>query len=192
MRKIKLGVLISGGGSNLQSIIDHIETGKLSAEITIVISNVSGAYGLTRAEKHGLKNVVVDHRDYPSRTGFESALLKILQAHEVELVILAGFMRLVGQGLLEAFPLRIMNIHPALLPSFPGTDVWPIQVAHGVKVAGCTVHFVDQGEDTGPIIVQAVVPVLDDDTGETLAARILKQEHRIYPKAIQLYAEDRL
>lgn len=192
MRKIRIGVLISGSGSNLQSIIDHIEAKKLSAEIAVVISNISDVYGLTRAQNHSIPTAVVSHRDYASRHDFDVELVKILKAHEVELVVLAGFMRLISPTLLEAYHHRIMNIHPALLPAFPGTHVWPKEVAYGVKVAGCTVHFVDEGVDSGPIIIQAAVPVLDEDTGETLAARILKLEHQIYPKAIQLYAEGRL
>lgn len=192
MHKVKLGVLISGSGSNLQAIIDRIEGGKLSAEIAVVVSNESDAYGLTRAEKHGLKKAVLNHRDFPSREAFDSRLAEILQEHGVELVVLAGFMRIVTRVLLEAFPNRVMNIHPALLPAFPGTHVWQDEVDYGVKFAGCMVHFVDEGTDTGPIIIQAVVPVLDDDDADTLAARILKQEHRVYSRAIQLYTEGRL
>jgi phosphoribosylglycinamide formyltransferase 1 len=192
MNNVKLGVLISGGGSNLQAIIDHIESGSLSAEIMVVISNEIDAYGLTRAQKHGIPTAVVMHGDYDTRKEFDEKLVEILKAHEVELVVLAGFMRLITSRLLDAFPGRIMNIHPALLPAFPGVHVWADQVEHGVKFSGCTVHFVDGGMDTGPIIIQAVVPVLDNDDAETLAARILKQEHRIYPKAIQLYAQGRL
>jgi phosphoribosylglycinamide formyltransferase-1 len=192
MRIVPLGVLISGGGSNLQAIIDQIEAGRLSAAVRVVISNVPDAGGLKRAERHGLARQVVDHRLFPSRQDFEAELVRILNEHGVELVILAGFMRLVGPSLLSAFPNRIMNIHPALLPSFPGVHVWQNEVDHGVKLAGCTVHFVDQGTDSGPIIIQAAVPVLDDDDADGLAARILAQEHRIFSKAIQLYAEDRL
>ncbi|MFH1092465.1 MAG: phosphoribosylglycinamide formyltransferase [Pseudomonadota bacterium] len=192
MSKLKLGVLVSGGGSNLQSIIDHIETGKLAAEIAVVVSNVPGAGGLTRAAKHGLKQAVIDHRDFTVRKDFDRRLIQVLKEHGVELVVLAGYMRLVSQTLLEAFPGRVMNIHPALLPSFPGTHVWQDEVDYGVKFAGCTVHFVDEGTDTGPIICQAVVPVLDDDTADTLAARILRQEHRLYPMAIELFAQGRL
>jgi len=192
MAKVKLGVLISGSGSNLQAIIDRIEAGALDAEIAVVISNEPGAYGLIRAEKHGLPALVVNHRDFPAREAFDRRLVEVLRSYGVELVILAGFMRLVTRTLLEAFPHRVMNIHPALLPAFPGVHVWGQVVDYGVKFSGCTVHFVDEGADTGPIIIQAVVPVLDDDDAETLAARILKQEHRIYPRAIQLFAEGRL
>lgn len=192
MKPVKLGVLISGGGSNLQSIIDGMESGALSAEIKLVISNEPDAFGLTRAERHGLKGAVLDHREFKGREDYEKRLVEELKAHDVELVILAGFMRLVSSTLLKAYPHRIMNIHPALLPSFPGVHVWQHQLDYGVKIAGCTVHFVDEGMDTGPIIMQAAVPVLEDDDADSLAARILKQEHRIYPRAIQLYAEGRL
>lgn len=192
MNQVKLGVLISGGGSNLQSIIDHIEDGTLSARINVVVSNEPDVYGLQRAQKHGLAHLVVNHRDFSSRDAFENRLIQVMEEHQVELVVLAGFMRLVTGTFLKAFPNRVMNIHPALLPSFPGTHVWQDQIDYGIKLAGCTVHFADEGTDTGPIIIQAAVPILDDDTADTLSARILKQEHRIYPKAIQLYAENRL
>jgi phosphoribosylglycinamide formyltransferase-1 len=162
------------------------------ARIKVVVSNEPGVFGLERAEKHGLPHLVVNHRDFDSREAFEKRLIEVLNEHRVELVILAGFMRVLTGHFLRAFPDRVMNIHPALLPSFPGVHVWQHQIDYGVKFAGCTVHFVDEGTDTGPIIIQAVVPVLDDDTADTLSARILKQEHRIFPKAIQLYAQNRL
>lgn len=189
---VKLGVLVSGSGSNLQAIIDNIEAGRLDAQIKIVISNVPGVFALERARKHGLPAMVISHKDYKSREDFDQKLVEVLKEYEVELVILAGFMRLVTPVLLRAFPMRVMNIHPALLPAFPGTHVWQTEIDYGVKFAGCTVHFVDEGTDTGPIIIQAVVPVYDDDTAETLNARILKQEHKIYSRAIQLFAEGRL
>lgn len=189
---VKLGVLVSGSGSNLQAIIDNIEAGRLDAQIRIVISNVPGVFALERARKHGLPAMVISHKDYKSREDFDQKLVEVLKAKDVELVILAGFMRLVTPVLLRAFPMRVMNIHPALLPAFPGTHVWQTEIDYGVKFAGCTVHFVDEGTDTGPIIIQAVVPVYDDDTAETLNARILKQEHKIYSRAIQLFAEGRL
>ncbi len=192
MNRVKLGILISGSGSNLQSIIDNIEAGTLSAEIKIVISNVGDAYGLTRAKKHGLKTEVIRHENFTSREAFDARLVEVLKENDVELVVLAGFMRVITSTFLQAFPNRIMNIHPALLPSFPGVHVWQKAIDYGVKFSGCTVHFVDQGTDTGPIIIQSVVPVLDDDDADTLAARILRQEHKIYPRAIQLYAEGRL
>jgi len=189
---VKLGVLVSGSGSNLQAIIDNIEAGRLDAQIKIVISNVPGVFALERARKHGLPAMVISHKDYKSREDFDQKLVEVLKEYEVELVILAGFMRVVTPVLLRAFLMRVMNIHPALLPAFPGTHVWQAEIDYGVKFAGCTVHFVDEGTDTGPIIIQAVVPVYDDDTAETLNARILKQEHKIYSRAIQLFAEGRL
>jgi len=189
---VNLGVLVSGSGSNLQAIIDHIEAGRLDARIKIVISNVPDVFALERAKKHGLPSLVISHKEFKKREDFDRKLVEVLQAHGVELVILAGFMRVVTPVLLQAFPMRVMNIHPALLPSFPGTHVWQTEVDYGVKFAGCTVHFVDEGADTGPIIIQAVVPVYDDDTAETLNTRILKQEHKIFSQAIQLYAEGRL
>jgi phosphoribosylglycinamide formyltransferase-1 len=189
---VNLGVLVSGSGSNLQAIIDNIEAGRLDARIKIIISNVPEVFALERAEKHGLPSLVISHKGYKKREDFDQKIVVALQAHGVELVVLAGYMRVVTSVLLRAFPMRVMNIHPALLPSFPGTHVWQAEVDYGVKFAGCTVHFVDEGTDTGPIIIQAVVPVYDDDTAETLNARILKQEHKIFSQAIQLYAEGRL
>ena len=188
---VNLGVLVSGSGSNLQAIIDNIEAGRLDAKIKIVISNLPGVYALERAEKHGIPSVVLPHKGL-KREEYDQKLVEALRAYEVELVILAGFMRIITPVLLRAYPMRVMNIHPALLPAFPGTHVWQAEVDSGVKFAGCTVHFVDEGTDTGPIIIQAVVPVYDDDTSDTLNARILKQEHKIFSQAIQLYAEGRL
>jgi len=189
---LKLGVLISGNGSNLQSIIDHIEKGTLRAVIKIVISNNPDAYGITRAKKHGLACVVLKNGDFKNKEDFDSELINTLKKHDVELVTLAGFMRIISPRFLQAFPGRVMNIHPALLPSFPGLHGQKQAVDYGVKVSGCTVHFVDEGVDTGPIIRQCAVPVFDDDTEETLAVRILKEEHKIYPQAIQLFADHKL
>ncbi len=189
---VSLGVLVSGSGSNLQAIIDNIEAGRVSAQIKIIISNVLGVFALERAQKHGIPSLVVSHKEFKKREDYDQKLVEVLKAHGVELVVLAGFMRVVTSVLLRAFPMRVMNIHPALLPSFPGTHVWQAEVDYGVKFAGCTVHFVDEGTDTGPVIIQAVVPVYDDDTADTLNARILKQEHRIFSKAIQLYGEGKL
>jgi len=189
---LKLGVLISGNGSNLQSIIDHIENGTLRAVIKIVISNNPDAYGITRAKKHGLSCVVLKNGDFKNKEDFDAELINTLKKHDVELVTLAGFMRIISPRFLQAFPGRVMNIHPALLPSFPGLHGQKQAVDYGVKVSGCTVHFVDKGVDTGPIIRQCAVPVFDDDTEETLAARILKEEHKIYPQAIQLFADHKL
>jgi len=188
---VKLGVLVSGSGSNLQAIIDNIEAGRVDAKIQVVISNIAGVYALERAQKHGLAAMVLPHKGL-KREGYDQKLVEALKAHEVELVILAGFMRIITSVLLRAFPMRVMNIHPALLPSFPGTRVWQTEVDYGVKFAGCTVHFVDEGTDTGPIIMQAVVPVYDHDTADTLNQRILKQEHKIYSQSIQLYAKGKL
>ncbi len=189
---VNLGILVSGSGSNLQAIIDNIAAGRLDAQIKIVISNIPDVFALERAKRHSIPSLVISHKGYKSREDFDQKIVEALQAHGVELVVLAGYMRIVTSVLLRAFPMRIMNIHPALLPSFPGTHVWQTEVDYGVKFAGCTVHFVDEGTDTGPIIIQAVVPVYDDDTAETLNARILKQEHKVFSQAIQLYAEGRL
>jgi phosphoribosylglycinamide formyltransferase-1 len=188
---VKLGALVSGSGSNLQAIIDNIESGRLDAHIQVVISNIPDVYALERAKKHGIPSMVLPHKGL-QREEFDQKLVEVLWAHDVELVILAGFMRIITPVLLRAFPMRVMNIHPALLPAFPGTHVWQTEVDYGVKFAGCTVHFVDEGTDTGPVIIQAVVPVFDEDTADTLNARILKQEHKVYSQAIQLYAEGRL
>ena len=192
MKKMHLGVLVSGGGTNLQSIIDSINDGRLDATITVVISNVPGVRSLERARQNNIPAVVIDHERFPTREAFDREVVAVLQAHRVELVIMAGFMRILTPVLLRAFPLKIMNIHPALLPSFQGLHVQKKAFDYGVKFSGCTVHFADEGVDTGPIIIQSVVPVYDDDTAEKLQQRILKEEHRIYPQAIQLYAEGRL
>lgn len=191
-KKLRLGVLASGGGTNLQAIIDRCADGSLAAEIVLVLTNVPGAGALARADKAGLATCCLDHRSYPDRESFDRAVVKSLQNAGVELVVLAGFMRIIGATFVAAFPQRIINIHPALLPAFPGLHVQRKALEYGARFAGCTVHFVDGGVDTGPIIVQAVVPVLDDDTEATLSARILVQEHRIYPQAIQLIAEGRV
>ena len=189
---LKLGILISGNGSNLQSIIDHIEKGSLKATIKIVISNNPDAYGITRAKKNGIPVVVLKNGDLKNKEDFDLELIRILKNNSVDLVILAGFMRILTSTFLKAFPQKIMNIHPALLPSFPGIHGQKQALEYGVKLSGCTVHFVDEGVDTGPIIMQKAVLVFDDDTEETLAARILKEEHRIYPQAIQFFAEGKI
>jgi len=191
-KKTSLGILVSGSGSNLQAIIDNIEAGRLDAEIAIVISNVADAYALERCRRHGLPCTVIDHRRFSTREDFDRQLITELNLRGVELVIMAGFMRILSPQFLTAFPMRIMNIHPALLPSFPGLHVQKKAVEYGVRFSGCTVHFADGGVDTGPIIIQAVVPVHDTDDENTLAARILREEHRIYSQAIQWYAEGRL
>jgi phosphoribosylglycinamide formyltransferase-1 len=192
MRQVPLGVLISGGGTNLQAIIDAIEAKRLDAQIRVVISNRESAHGLVRAKNHGIPTEVLDHRKFSSREAYDEALVAILRGRGVELVVLAGFMRLLSPVLVKAYPNRIMNIHPALLPAFPGLHGQKQAADYGVRFAGCTVHFVNEECDHGPIIIQAAVPAYPDDTEESLSARILKQEHLIYPRAIQLYAEGRL
>jgi phosphoribosylglycinamide formyltransferase 1 len=191
-RKLAIGVLVSGSGSNLQSIINLIEQGRLDAEIKIVVSNIRDAYALQRAENHSLPTAVVFHEDFETREAFDGEIVRILQAKGVELVVMAGFMRIITPVLIQAYPEKIINIHPALLPSFPGMHAQRQAVDYGVRFAGCTVHFVDLGVDSGPIIIQAIVPVYDEDTEETLSQRILKEEHRIYPQAIQFFATGRI
>jgi phosphoribosylglycinamide formyltransferase-1 len=189
---IRIAVLISGNGTNLQAIIDQCEQGAIDGTVACVISNKSSAFGLERAMNHGIPALFLDHRKYADRLEYDAALVDILREHRIDLVVLAGFMRIVTPILLNAFPNRVMNIHPALLPSFPGLDAQRQALEYGVKVSGCTVHFVDAGTDTGPIILQAVVPVLEDDTVETLSQRIHGEEHKLYPAAIQLFAQGRL
>ncbi len=191
-RRVPLGVLASGRGSNLQAILDASAAGRLDADVRVVVSDVPNAYALERARTAGIPAVTVDPRGLGGREAYERRVVAALEEHGVELVALAGYMRIVGPTLLAAFPLRIMNIHPSLLPSFPGLHVQRKAIAHGARFSGCTVHFVDAGVDTGPIIIQAVVPVLDADHEDALAERILRQEHRVFPRAIQLYAEGRL
>lgn len=191
LAKEKLGVLCSGRGTDLQSIIDAIAAGQVPAEIAIVLTDKE-AYALERARKAGIEAVCVDRKQFDGREPFEKALIEKLEAAGVTLVVLAGFMRILTPYFVGHFAGRIMNIHPALLPSFPGAHAHRDVLAYGVKVSGCTVHFVDEGTDSGPIIMQAVVPVLDDDTEETLGARVLKEEHRIYPECIRLYCEGKL
>ncbi|HXN14121.1 MAG TPA: phosphoribosylglycinamide formyltransferase [Candidatus Acidoferrales bacterium] len=189
---IKLGVLISGTGSNLQAIIDAILRGELKAEIRLVISNRADAQGLERAHRHGIATIVIEHRKFTSREDFDRAVLAALREHSVELVALAGFMRLLSPVMLDAFPGRVMNIHNSLLPSFPGIHGPKDAIEYGVKIAGCTVFFVTPGVDVGPVIVQAAVPVLPGDDEQRLSARILQQEHRIFPHAIALFQQGRL
>ncbi len=189
----RIGVLVSGRGSNLQAIIDAIKRGYIKgAEIAIVVSDVKDAYALTRAREARIKAVHVDPGSYRTKDSYEEEILRLLQKEGVDLVLLAGYMRIVGKRLLDAYHNKILNIHPALLPSFPGLHAQEQAFNYGVKVTGCTVHFVDEGIDTGPIILQRSVPVLEDDTPETLADRILKEEHKIYPEAVKLFIEDRL
>lgn len=198
--KLRIGVLASGRGSNLQAIMDAIEAGRLEATIAVVLSNKREAAALERARVQRCPAIYLDPKPYASSSGdkdearraYDRAVLDVLHKHDVELVVLAGYMRIVTSVLIEAYPNRIMNIHPSLLPAFPGLDVQQKALDWGCKLAGCTVHFVTEGVDEGPIIIQAAVPILNGDTAETLAARILEQEHKIYPRAIQLYSEGRL
>jgi phosphoribosylglycinamide formyltransferase-1 len=195
-KKVRIGVLASGRGSNLQAIIDAIEAGKLDAKVVLVLSNKKDAAALERARKHGLTDVFLDPKPFAgqpdSREAYDRAALDVLRKYDVELVLLAGYMKIVTPVLVKVFENRMMNIHPSLLPSFPGLDVQKKALEHGVKLSGCTVHFVTEGVDEGPIIIQAAVPILEGDTPEALAARILVEEHKIYPKAVQLYVEGRL
>jgi phosphoribosylglycinamide formyltransferase-1 len=194
--KLRLGVLASGRGSNLQAIIDAIESGLVQAHVAVVISNKKDAQALERARTHGVTGVFLDPTPYAGRLdkreAYDRAVLDILRKHEVDLVLLAGYMKIVTPVLIDAYRYRMMNIHPSLLPSFPGLDAQKQTLEWGAKVAGCTVHFVTEGVDEGPIILQATVPVLEDDSPETLATRILVEEHVIYPRAVQLYADGRL
>lgn len=185
----RLGVLISGRGSNLQSIIDAVREGRLDATIAIVISNRADAAGLVRAREAGIEARWLNPRDHASRDAYDRALADALREHQVDLVCLAGYMRLVGAPLLEAFPHRVLNIHPSLLPAFPGLHAQEQALSHGVRITGATVHLVTPDLDNGPIVLQAAVPVLEDDTAESLSARILVEEHRIYPEAIRLILE---
>ncbi len=189
---MRLGVLASGSGSNLLSILDRCADGSIPARVAVVISNVAGARALARAEAAGVPAVLLEHKAYPSRDAYDVEVVRLLRQHQVELVCLAGFMRLITPILLSAFHNRILNIHPSLLPAFPGLHAVRKTLQAGARVSGCTVHIVDEGTDTGPIVIQAAVPVLDGDTEETLAARILVQEHRCYPRAIQLVAQGRI
>lgn len=181
----RLGVLISGRGSNLQSLVDAIHHGSLDASIALVISNRPEAAGLLRAKEAGLETRCLEHREFGDRARYDAALADLLKASDVDLVCLAGFMRVVGTPLIDAYPNRILNVHPSLLPAFPGLHAQRQALEHGVKVAGATVHFVDEELDAGPIVVQACVPVRPDDTVDSLSARILVEEHRIYPQAVK-------
>ena len=192
MNNRKAGVLVSGRGSNLQAVLDRIADGYLPLEIGVVISDKADAYALERAANVGIKTVVVARKECASKEEFEEKIHAALVEAGCELVILAGFMRILGGGFVNKWPNKIINIHPALLPSFPGLDGQGQALEYGVKFTGCTVHFVDEGTDTGPIILQKVVPVLDDDTHDTLAARILEQEHKAMPEALKLWAEGKL
>ncbi len=189
---LKAGVLASGRGSNFQAIIDAIEKGNLKASIELLITDNPSAFAIERAKKHNIKYLFINPKEFAAKDVFFRRIADELKAKGVELVILAGFMRIVRKPLIDAFPGRIMNIHPALLPAFPGLHGQKQAFDYGVKISGCTVHFVDEGMDTGPVIIQAAVPVLPDDTEDTLSERILSFEHRIYPEAVRLFAEGRI
>jgi phosphoribosylglycinamide formyltransferase-1 len=186
----RIGVLISGRGSNLQALIDASAAGRLGGEIAVVISNVADAPGLERARRAGIPAQAIDHRGRP-REVHDREMLDVLRAHDVTLVCLAGYMRLLSPEFLRGFPGRVLNVHPSLLPAFPGTEAARQALEHGVQVTGATVHVVDEGLDSGPILLQEAVAVADDDTPETLAARILDAEHRIYPRAVRMMLEGR-
>jgi len=188
---LKIGVMASGRGSNFQAIIDSIEAGKIKASIELLITDVPDAYAIERAKRHNIPYLYINPREF-SKDDFYSKVAEEFKAKDIGLVALAGFMRIVRKPLLDAFPMRIMNIHPALLPSFPGLHGQKQAVDYGVRVSGCTVHFVDEAMDTGPIIIQAAVAVMPEDTEQTLSKRILELEHKIYPEAIRLFSEGRL
>ncbi len=189
---ISLGILVSGNGTNLQAIIDSIEAGRLDARVKIVISNNKDAYAIERAKRHHIPTFIIQDSHFPTKKDYDRHLVELLKSHSVDLVVMAGFMKLLTPAFIRAFPMKIVNIHPALLPQFPGLHVQKKAVEYGVKFSGATVHIVDEGVDSGPIVIQAAVPVYDDDTEETLSQRILKEEHRIYPQAIQFFAQGRI
>jgi phosphoribosylglycinamide formyltransferase 1 len=189
---IVLGVLASGGGTNFQAILDAIAAGTLDARVAVLISNVAGAGAVERARAAEVEAVVIEHGPFADRRAFDRAVVDVLRSRGVELVVMAGFMRLVTEVLLDAFPWRIVNVHPALLPAFPGVRAQKQALDYGVRVTGCTVHFVDRGADTGPVVAQAAVPVLDGDDEESLRTRILAREHELLPRVIQWIAEGRV
>jgi phosphoribosylglycinamide formyltransferase-1 len=189
---INIGVLASGRGTNLQAIIEAVEEGRIDGKICIAISDNSDSYALKRAKQHNIETQYIDFRSFKNREDYDKKVVDCLKEKKIELVILAGYMRILSPFFINAYKNKIMNIHPALLPSFPGLQVQKKAIDHGVKVSGCTVHFVDEGMDSGPIILQKAVEVKDNDTEESLAERILKEEHQIYPRAIQLFSEGRL
>lgn len=190
--RLKIGILASGRGSNLQAIIDASEKGEINAEVAVVISDRADAYALVRAHKHGIPHFHIDPKEFKNREKYEQAIAGKLKEYSVKLVLLAGYMRVVTKVLIDAFDGNVMNIHPALLPSFKGLHAQRQAIEYGVRYSGCTVHFVTEDVDGGPVITQAVVPVYDTDTEETLAARILDKEHIIYPEAVRLFTEGRL
>lgn len=189
---MKVAVLVSGRGSNLQALIDAVASKELNVEICLVLSDKADAYALERAHRHGIPTAVVQRKGYSDKEQFQKAILEEVKSHGAELVVLAGFMRILGRTFLSSFPNRVINIHPALLPAFPGIDAQRQALDYGVKFSGCTVHFVDEGMDSGPIIVQRVVPVMDDDDRDALADRILEQEHLLIVEGVKLFSEGRL
>ena len=188
----KLAVLVSGRGSNLQAIMDSIDREELDAHLSIVISNTKDAIALKRAEKHGIKTIFIDPSNYLSSKEYDKALVLKLKEFSVDLICLAGYMRILGEEVIQTFEKKIINIHPSLLPAFPGMNAQKQAINHGVKFSGCTVHFVDFGVDSGPIILQTVVPVYDNDDEKSLSKRILEQEHYLYPKAIKMIQENKI
>ncbi len=188
----KLAALVSGRGSNLQAIIDSIERKELDAHLSIVISNIKNAPALVRAEKHGIETIFIDPASYSNRKSYDQALIDKLKVASIDLICLAGYMRILGEEFISNFSKKIINIHPSLLPAFPGLNAQKQAIEYGVKFSGCTVHFVDAGVDSGPIILQTAVPVYDNDCEESLSERILKQEHYLYPKAIEMIIENKL
>ena len=189
---INIGVLVSGRGTNLQAIIEAIEEDKIAGEIKVVMSDNPDAYALKRAQQYHIDTRYVDFKEFKDRESYDKKIIKILKEKKIELVVLAGYMRILSPYFIRSYKNKIINIHPALLPSFPGLHAQRQTLEYGVKVSGCTVHFVDEGVDSGPIILQKAVEVSDDDTEESLAEKILKEEHQIYPQAIQLFSESRL
>ena len=189
---INIGVLASGRGTNLQAIIEAVEEGRIEGEISIVVSDNSDAYALKRAKQHNIETQYINFRSFKNREDYDKKVVECLKEKKIDLVALAGYMRILSSYFIKAYKNKIMNIHPALLPSFPGLHAQKQAVEHGVKVSGCSVHFVDEGMDSGPIILQKAVEVSDNDTEESLAEKILKEEHQVYPRAIQLFSEGRL
>lgn len=189
---MKVAVLVSGRGSNLQALIDAVISKELNVEICLVLSDKADAYALERAHRHGIPTVVVQRKGYSNKEEFQKAILEEVKSYGAELVVLAGFMRILGRTFLSSFPNRVINIHPALLPAFPGIDAQRQALDYGVKFSGCTVHFVDEGMDSGPIIAQRIVPVMDDDDRDSLADRILEQEHLLIVEGVKLFSEGRL
>ena len=195
MSKVKIAVLVSGNGSNLQSLIDNVESGYINGEIAVVISDRRGAYGLERAAKHGIMTVVLDKKEYGNNEGLNKGIEYVLKSMNIELVVLAGFLTILSSDIVKAFEGKILNIHPSLIPAFCGAGLYGEKVhkaalEYGVKISGATVHYVDEGTDTGKIILQEAVPVMEDDTPETLGARVLEVEHRILPEAIKMIIEE--